>query len=38
MAALPYGEDGQKAARTARFVNDQYAELVPLLEMKTILM
>jgi predicted TIM-barrel fold metal-dependent hydrolase len=25
---LPYGGDGQKAARTARFVNDQYAELV----------
>ena len=25
---LPYGEDGQKAAETARFVNDQYAELV----------
>ena len=24
---LPYGEDGQKAARAARFVNDQYAEL-----------
>jgi 6-methylsalicylate decarboxylase len=23
----PYGEDGKKAARTARFVNDQYAEL-----------
>jgi len=25
---LPYGEDEQKAARAARFVNDQYAELV----------
>ena len=25
---LPYGEDGQKAARAARFVNDQYAGLV----------
>jgi predicted TIM-barrel fold metal-dependent hydrolase len=25
---LPYGEDGKKAARAARFVNDQYAELV----------
>jgi 6-methylsalicylate decarboxylase len=25
---LPYGGDGQKAARTARFVNDQYAGLV----------
>jgi predicted TIM-barrel fold metal-dependent hydrolase len=25
---LPYGGDGQKAARAARFVNDQYAELV----------
>jgi 6-methylsalicylate decarboxylase len=25
---LPYGEDGQKAASAARFVNDQYAELV----------
>ena len=25
---LPYGEDRQKAARAARFVNDQYAELV----------
>ena len=25
---LPYGEDGQKAARAARFVNDQYADLV----------
>ncbi len=25
---LPYGEDGEKAARAARFVNDQYAELV----------
>jgi 6-methylsalicylate decarboxylase len=25
---LPYGEDGQKTARAARFVNDQYAELV----------
>src|SRR5271167_820044 len=25
---LPYGQDGQKAARAARFVNDQYAELV----------
>ena len=25
---LPYGEDGQKAAETARFVNDQYARLV----------
>jgi predicted TIM-barrel fold metal-dependent hydrolase len=25
---LPYGEDAQKAARAARFVNDQYAELV----------
>jgi 6-methylsalicylate decarboxylase len=24
---LPYGEDGKKAARAARFVNDQYAEL-----------
>jgi 6-methylsalicylate decarboxylase len=24
---LPYGEDGEKAARAARFVNDQYAEL-----------
>jgi predicted TIM-barrel fold metal-dependent hydrolase len=24
----PYGEDGQKAARAARFVNDQYAGLV----------
>jgi 6-methylsalicylate decarboxylase len=24
---LPYGEDGQKAATAARFVNDQYAEL-----------
>jgi 6-methylsalicylate decarboxylase len=24
----PYGEDGKKAARAARFVNDQYAELV----------
>ena len=24
---LPYGEDGQKAVRAARFVNDQYAEL-----------
>jgi 6-methylsalicylate decarboxylase len=23
----PYGEDGKKAARAARFVNDQYAEL-----------
>ena len=25
---LPYGEDGQKAAGAARFVNDQYANLV----------
>ncbi len=25
---LPYGEDGKKAAGAARFVNDQYAELV----------
>ncbi len=25
---LPYGEDGQKTARAARFVNDQYAGLV----------
>jgi aminocarboxymuconate-semialdehyde decarboxylase len=25
---LPYGEDGQKAATAARFVNDQYAALV----------
>ena len=25
---LPYGEDGQKAATAARFVNDQYADLV----------
>ena len=25
---LPYGGDGQKAARAARFVNDQYADLV----------
>jgi aminocarboxymuconate-semialdehyde decarboxylase len=25
---LPYGGDGRKAARTARFVNDQYAGLV----------
>ena len=25
---LPYGEDGKKATRAARFVNDQYAELV----------
>jgi aminocarboxymuconate-semialdehyde decarboxylase len=25
---VPYGEDGKKAARTARFVNDQYTELV----------
>src|SRR6185437_2629800 len=25
---LPYGEDGKKAARAARFVNDQYAELI----------
>jgi predicted TIM-barrel fold metal-dependent hydrolase len=25
---LPYAEDGQKAARAARFVNDQYADLV----------
>jgi 6-methylsalicylate decarboxylase len=25
---LPYGEDGQKTARAARFVNDQYADLV----------
>ena len=25
---VPYGEDGQKAASAARFVNDQYAELV----------
>jgi aminocarboxymuconate-semialdehyde decarboxylase len=25
---LPYGEDGQKAARAASFVNDQYADLV----------
>jgi len=25
---LPYGEDGTKAATAARFVNDQYAELV----------
>jgi len=25
---LPYGEDGQKAASAARFVNDQYADLV----------
>ena len=25
---LPYGEDGKKAARAARFVNDQYAGLV----------
>jgi aminocarboxymuconate-semialdehyde decarboxylase len=25
---LPYDEDGQKATRAARFVNDQYAELV----------
>jgi predicted TIM-barrel fold metal-dependent hydrolase len=25
---LPYGGDGQKAAKTARFVNDQYAGLV----------
>jgi predicted TIM-barrel fold metal-dependent hydrolase len=25
---LPYGEDGQKAVRAARFVNDQYAELI----------
>ncbi len=25
---LPYGQDGPKAARTARFVNDQYADLV----------
>jgi 6-methylsalicylate decarboxylase len=25
---LPYGEDGQKAATAARFVNDQYAGLV----------
>ena len=25
---LPYGEDGKKAAKAARFVNDQYAELV----------
>jgi aminocarboxymuconate-semialdehyde decarboxylase len=25
---LPYGEDGQKAAMAARFVNDQYADLV----------
>jgi predicted TIM-barrel fold metal-dependent hydrolase len=25
---LPYGEDGKKAARAARFVNDQYTELV----------
>ncbi len=25
---LPYGEDEKKAARAARFVNDQYAELV----------
>jgi len=25
---MPYGEDGKKAARAARFVNDQYAELV----------
>ena len=25
---LPYGEDKQKAAKAARFVNDQYAELV----------
>jgi 6-methylsalicylate decarboxylase len=24
---LPYGGDGEKATRTARFVNDQYAEL-----------
>jgi predicted TIM-barrel fold metal-dependent hydrolase len=25
---LPYGQDGQQAVRAARFVNDQYAELV----------
>ena len=25
---LPYGEDEKKATRAARFVNDQYAELV----------
>jgi len=25
---LPYGEDGKKATRAARFVNDQYADLV----------
>jgi predicted TIM-barrel fold metal-dependent hydrolase len=25
---MPYGEDGQKAATAARFVNDQYASLV----------
>ncbi len=25
---LPYGGDGQKAAKAARFVNDQYADLV----------
>ena len=25
---LPYGEDRQEAARAARFVNDQYAELI----------
>jgi 6-methylsalicylate decarboxylase len=25
---LPYGEDGQKTARAARFINDQYADLV----------
>jgi len=27
---LPYGQDGQKAARAGRFINDQYAGLVPL--------
>jgi predicted TIM-barrel fold metal-dependent hydrolase len=25
---LPYGEDGEKAAKVATFVNDQYAELI----------
>jgi aminocarboxymuconate-semialdehyde decarboxylase len=25
---VPYGEDGEKAARAAKFVNDQYADLV----------